>query len=231
MERELKIFEALFLIGLKEEKGTFRGGSWPDLAIGGAVLAELALDEQIQLAETRRSHRVTLREGARADHPLLAAAIERIRAARRDVSAQRWVSRFSSLKNRRDLACHDLVVDGVLGRDRGRILWAIPYTRYPVLHAQDRAALVERVRSAVMTDESLDARTASLVGIAHATKLLNPFFERHELRQRRGRIKEIMEATPVGEATNEAVKAVQAAIIASTAAATTAAAAGASSSS
>ena len=141
----------------------------------------------------------------------------------RDASAQRWVSRLSSLKNRRDLASRDLVTDGVLGRERGRILWVVPYTRYPVLDAQARSALVERVRSALMTDESLDARTASLVGIAHATKLLNPFFERRDLRQRRGRIKEIMDGSPVGAATREAVKAVQAAVIAATAAATAAA--------
>ncbi|NBC30081.1 MAG: hypothetical protein GVY29_08845 [Spirochaetes bacterium] len=228
MEREIRVFEALFLIGLTVEKGTFRGGSWPDLAIGGAVLAELALDEQIRLDPTKRGHRVTLRDGARAEHPLLAAGIARIRAARRNASAQRWVSRFSSLKDHRDLASHDLVADGVISKEVAKILWVIPYTRYPVRELELRSALVDRVRTAVMTDQSLDARTASLVGIAHGTKLLNPFFERRELRQRRARIEEIMDGSPVGDATREAVKAVQAAVIASTAAATAAAASSAS---
>jgi hypothetical protein len=119
VEREPRILEALFLIGVKREKGTFPSGSWP---------------------------------------------------------SSRWTSRFDWMKPNGATALP-------FAKERGRILWGIPYTRYPVLQPQDRAALVERVRSAVMTNESLDARTASLVGIAHATKLLKPFFDRRELRQ------------------------------------------------
>jgi hypothetical protein len=221
------LFEELLLLALRDDRGTVRGGTWPDIAIAGGILSELALRNVITLDETKRSNRVRLHQGSlELKHPLLSAAVEMIRAAKRPRSAQRWVSRFSSMKQLRARAAGELVRTGVLGEEEHRVLRLFRRVRYPLRQPGVQEEIYDRVRQAVHSDAQVNVRTASLVGIAHATKLLASVFDRKELRRRRRRIREIMDSSPEAVAANEAVKAVQAAIIASTAAAGAAVSAG-----
>lgn len=231
MNDELTIFEELLLLALRDEKGTVRTGSWPDLAIGGGILSELALTECIDLEKRRRSDRVVLQGSPAPGHPLLARAVAEISGAKRQASAKTWVMRFAKLKGLRADAAARLVERGILGAEEHRILLVFSQTRYPERDGRAEAAIVDRVRDAVLADETVDVRTAALVGVAHATSLLNPIFERRQLRARRKRIRSIMESTPTAAAANEAVQAVQAAIIAATVAASAAATSAAASSS
>lgn len=228
---DLRIFEELLLLALRDRKGTMRSGSWPDLALAGAVLSELALQEAIELEQKRRRSVVIPRGGEGLEHPLAIRALERMTEARRPISAQSWVTRLAGMKRLREEAAGRLLERGVLRREEDRILLVFRRLRFPQEDSAPQDAVVERVRRAIRSEGNVDVRTASLVGIASVTNLLQPFFERKELRQRRRRIKAIVEANPAAVAANEAVKAVQAAIIASTAAASTAAASAASSSS
>ncbi|MFW5717879.1 MAG: GOLPH3/VPS74 family protein [Spirochaetota bacterium] len=230
MNTQLTIFEELLLLALRDEKGTVRTGSWPDLAIGGGILSELALEGCIDLEKRRRSDRVVLRGSPAPGHPLLARAVARISEAKRPASARTWVMRFAKMKGLRAEAAQRLVERGILGEEEHRILLVFTRTRYPERDGTAEAAIVGRVRDAVLGDETVDVRTAALVGVAHATSLLNPIFERRQLRARKKRIQSIMESTPGAAAANEAVQAVQAAIIAATVAASAAATSAASSS-
>ena len=231
MSNELKIFEELLLLALRDEKGTVRTGTWPDLAVGGGILSELALDGLIDLEKRRRSDRVVLRGKEAPEHPLLARAIEEISRARRPASAKSWVLRFAKMKNLRNDAARRLVDRGILGEEEHRILLVFNQTRYPERDGTAEEEVVERVQRAVLSERTVDVRTASLVGVAHATNLLAPLFERRQLRDSKKRIESIMESTPGAAAANEAVKAVQAAIIAATVAASAAATSAATSSS
>lgn len=231
MNNDLMIFEELLLLALRDEKGTVRSGTWPDLAVGGGILSELALGGYIDLEKRRRSDRVLLRDANAPDHPLLVRAIEQISGAKRLTSAKNWVMRFAKMKDLRADAARHLVERGILGEEEHRILVVFSRTRYPERDGAAEAAVVERVRRAVMSEGTVDVRTASLVGVAHATNLLGPIFERRQLRERRKRIDSIMESTPGAAAAKQAVQAVQAAIIAATVAASSAASSAGSSSS
>ena len=205
--------------------------NWPDLAIGGGILSELALQGFIDLEKRRRTDRVVLRGSPAAGHPLLARAVAKISEAKRPASAKTWVMRFAKMKGLRADAAQRLVDRGILAEEEHRILLVFTQTRYPERDGTAEAAVVDRVRDAVLGDGTVDVRTAALVGVAHATSLLNPIFERRHLRRRKKRIQSIMESTPGAAAANEAVQAVQAAIIAATVAASAAATSAATSSS
>ena len=231
MSNDLTIFEELLLLALRDEKGTVRSGTWPDLAVGGGILSELALGGYIDLEKRRRSDRVVLSGSEAPAHSLLVRAIREIADARRPTSAKNWVMRFAKMNGLRAEAAQRLVERGILGEEEHRILLVFSQTRYPERDGTAEEEVVERVRGAVLSEGTVDVRTASLVGVAHATNLLGPLFERRQLRERRKRIESIMESTPGAAAANQAVQAVQAAIIAATVAASAAATSAASSSS
>ncbi len=226
MERNLLIFEELTLLALRDDKGTVLNGTWPDIAVGGGILSELALGGHIDIKPVKRSNRVIAGENATDhayDHELLKTAAKKIETAKRYASAQTWVSRFSSIKKLRTLAAEHLVREGILSEEEHRILLLFHQTRFPERDGTAEDSIVSRVRNAILGNDEVDLRTASLVGIAHAAGLLKPLFERRELKERKSRIESIMESTPTADAVHDAVKAVQASIIAATVAASTAA--------
>jgi len=74
--------------------------------------------------------------------------------------------------------------------------------------------MIDRLRRAIFSDtRDIDPRTAILLSLANSVDLLSIPFEKRQLKERKERIKKIVEGELLGKAAKEVVEAVQAAIL------------------
>ena len=74
-----------------------------------------------------------------------------------------------------------LVAEGVLRREKDRVLWVFPRTRYPARHGVEPPAETEarqRMRAAVTGTGPVEPRTAALCALVAATDLDRKVFAR-----------------------------------------------------
>ena len=227
----LRLHEQILLLALRDERGTAepKAGMWR-LAFGGAILAELVLEERIAIHPGKKAiveARAPVTNRPPIGDPVLDASLTLIAEAKRPARAARWVGKLAKLDLRRK-SCEGLCDRGVLQRSEDRILFVFTRTRFPTVDPAPERGLVETIRTAVTSDDGqVDLRTAALIGVANAAGTLRVVFDRKTLRSHRDRIERLASDHPAAAATRAAVQAVQAAVmIAATTAATSAAASG-----
>jgi Golgi phosphoprotein 3 len=230
---DLWLHEEVLLLALKDEKGTPHSAQY-SFALGGAMLAELLLQERLILEEKPRKK--PLKKGKKPDYlvavdnpkalsdPILDECLHRVSTSKKPRSPQDWVTRFAQLKDAKRRIAVGLCRKGILREREDRILVLFRRTAYPTLDGAPERRVLARVLEAVTGDsQELDPRTAVLVALANGTGILKPVLGKDLVKQRKDRIKEIGEGDIVGEATKAAVQAAQAAAVAATSAATSAA--------
>lgn len=225
---ELRLHEEVLLLALKDEKGTLHQSHYA-IALGGALLAELLLEERIAIEERpkgrkKTEHRVVPADPKLLSDPILDECLAQVRDSKKARTAQEWVGRFARLKRVKRRIAISLCRRAILREREQRVLLFFRRTLYPLLDSAPERRLVARLREAVVGDSrDLDPRTALLIGLAHPTGLLKPVLDKKVLKERKDRIKEITEGEVVSEAASAAVKAAQAAAMAAVTAATVAA--------
>jgi golgi phosphoprotein 3 len=217
IRHELSLPEEVMLLALHDEKGTVAFGSMYGYAITGAIIAELALRERIDVERVKRSSLVNVRSATPVGNPLLDEALEKMRTARRRASVQTWVQRLTRIPARQRLIDR-LRQRGILRYQEGRVLFVFPRDTYPTSDAAPERDAIERMRRAIFDDAPTDPRTAVLASLAHATGLLAPIFGRKQLKARKQRFKELAAMTDVAGATASAVRGVHEAVQAANAA-------------
>lgn len=74
--------------------------------------------------------------------------------------------------------------------------------------------LIRRLHGAILTDTpDVDHRTLVLASLANSVNILQVIFDRRELKGRKKRIKQIVHGEIIGKTTQEAIEAMQAAIM------------------
>lgn len=221
---ELRLYEEVLLLALKDEKGTPHASQY-GFALGGALLAELLLEERLVLeGEARRkpsksgkkpAYRVAVDEPRPLADPILDECLYRVSNSRKPRSPQDWVMRFARLKDLKRRIAVGLCRKGILREREDRILVLFRRTAYPTLDGSPERRVVERLAEAVSGDSrDLSARTAVLIALCHGTGLLKPVLGKDVVKERKARIEEIAEGDIVGQATKAAVQAAQAAAVA-----------------
>lgn len=114
----VKIFEALFILALDEDEGYIIESAVEKLeaALAGAVLAELALQQRIEI----RDSRVLVSNPEHLNHPILDRALNAILDDTRPRKPRYWINTLVYHKVLREIG-HDLVDQGVLFRHRKRL--------------------------------------------------------------------------------------------------------------
>ncbi len=215
MNTPLLLHEELLLLALHDEKGTL-GGAHTSIGLGGAIAAELLLQERIRVDESRRWRKlVEVRDSRGADDPILNECLERIRSAKRRASIQTWITRFSSTRKLHHRVAEQLCARSILRADEREILLIFRRRVFPEIDPGPERQIIERLRAAIFGDDrEVEPRTVVLASLAHAIGLLNPIFDRRELRPRKQRIKSLAKGDVIGKATSDAVEAAQAAVAA-----------------
>lgn len=216
----LLIAHELLLVAYREDGTAWGKGTELDLALGGALLTELALAGNVELVG---SQVMAAGSAAPPTHPELAKALTEVAAKPRRPKA--WVQRLARGARRRLL--NDLVEQNVLREERYRLLGVLPARRYPAEDPAPRLEIKERLHGALVEGRQPDQRTAALASMLSAAKLERRALpdEDHKLVKRR--LREIAESDwlgPYSDAVRKAVRAAHAATAAAASAASTSAA-------
>lgn len=213
-EPKLTLHEEILLLALRDKEGTLANGAMMHYALGGAFLAQLLLQKRIGVDTSTRRKLVDVLDTTPLAEPLLDECLERMATARRRAALQTWVARFAQIKRLKHRVAQHLCQLNILQETEDKVLWVFNRTVYPELTHIPEQQLTERLRAAVFSEIcDLDANTVVLIALAHHAGLLRNVFTRQDLRQRKHRLKQITSGNAVGKATQEAIEAMQAAVM------------------
>lgn len=212
--RKLALYEEILLLALRDREGTVPAATQCQMALGGAILAELLLCRRIEIDLDKRSHRVTLKDQRPLGDPILDECLARVATARRSAQAQTWVQRFAMLRGLKHRVAARLCDRGILRADHSRVLWLFSRRIYPEVDPQPEREVIGRLERAIFSDRpQVDARTLVLLSLAKSGNLLGLIFDRKALKSRRQRIKSLINGQVAGEATRDAIQAAQTAAV------------------
>jgi len=201
------IAEDLLLLLLDDRTGKPATSSLA-VALGGALLAELALGEAIELADKTsvwRSANVRRGAGPAPEDPVLASALAKV--AEKERSAQDLATLLG--KGLTTALAGRLAERGILERRDGKVLGLFPQTRWPA-HDSSHEQSVRRVLTVVLVDGGRpDARTAALVALLHAVDRAHKAVPHDGVgsRQVRKRAKQVAEGEWAAKAVKDAIAA------------------------
>lgn len=229
----LTMHEELLLLALDDRKGTTGMSAWHATAMGGAILAELALMGAVRIG-TDKKKLVDAEPGFQVDDPLLSECLRLVQTAKRRKRGADWVQKFAGLKDLKNRVARGLVSRGVLNEEADKVLGLFTRRTFPARDGGPEQELIARLREAVLTDtERVEPRTMIVAVIAQATELLPRAIEKKLLKTRKARLKQLAEgriamgagaaaASEAVAAARAAQAAVLAAVVATTAATTAA---------
>lgn len=217
--------EEFLLLAYDEDGIPLTDGTHLDNGLGGAVLLELALARRVDVEDKR----VVVADPSPTGDPLLDGNLARVGAETRARKPGHWVSKFA--KDARPRVLDKLVRDGVLTVEQDKVLWVFPRKKYPSAGRVPPAAEADarqRMRSAVLGLEPVEARTAALCALVAATELDRKVLPDLDRRLVKARLKEIGEGAWAADAVRRTIEEIQVAVMVAIVASTTAATAGAS---
>jgi hypothetical protein len=207
----LTIAEEILLLAYREDTGKSKIGSIElESALGGAVLAELALKGRLDFEGTT----VHVTDPAPVGDDELDAVLARIAGERKERKPEWWVGKLRSSKLRGRLLTR-LAARGVLSEQQTKVFGLFPTRRYPELDPGPEQELRQRIES-VLAGAEPDEHLAIVVAILHAAKLDRKAFP-HASKKR---IKEIAEGDRTGVAVRKTIASIHASIAAAGTAAT-----------
>ena len=223
------IAEEYLLLALDEKTGKMRVGS--DVlgpALGGALVAELALRERIGItpheAGWSKRGRVTITSMTPTDDPELDAALDKL-SENEGKKVKDLLSEYSTKKRRlshgvRERLLDRLAASGALVKTEGTVLGFIPRTTWPAADPAGEEDIRRRLHAALVDGTTPTERTVTLVALLQVTGLLNKVVPTENKRALKAKAKELTSGDWAAKAVKDA--------IAEAAAATTVAIAGAS---
>ena len=175
MKRRTELYphEQLLLLALRDDKGTLESkASMHGYALGGALLAELSIQERINIDDTKKAM-VDVVDRRPLGEPVLDDCLERVVTAKRRARASTWVQRFANLKRLRHRVAAGLCRQGILRDDEDTVLLLFTRKVYPTIDPRPERELLGRLRDAVLGDApSIAPEVALVVTVANASGLL-----------------------------------------------------------
>jgi Golgi phosphoprotein 3 len=222
---DLLLAEELLLLALDDDKGTTTISS-AETGLAGALLLDLAVARWLRADGDKL---VPADEPPTAEPPpagLLGDALAVIRDAGEPHGAKHWVRRLPrELKPLRGRVAQRLVERGVLADERRKVLGLVSIQRYPEADPEPERALRERLRSELTGGGDVSPRTALLVPLLSAYRLVGGIVGKADRKPAEARAKAIAEQPgDVGGAVRAVLNETQAAVMAAVTAATTSAA-------
>jgi len=208
----LFLHEEILLLALRDRAGTIVPGTMYPYAIGGAILAELFLRGRIRLVEHGKTRLVDTFKPRPVGDYLLDECLSWILTARRRASLDTWVARIARNKDLTPRLARQLCHRGILRVDEEKVLLLFTRKVYPEIDPKPERQLIARLHEAISADSPrLDHRTVVLLSLAHRSGILKILFDRKALKPHKKRIERITNGEVLGTATQEAIRAAQAA--------------------
>lgn len=193
----LTLVEEVVLLALDDRTGALRPMPLRafDLALAGAVLADLALRGRI---DTDPGQLTVLRAEPTGD-PLLDPALEVLAKAGAPAPVAEWLNVLSQRHAALESAALDrLVARGMLRREDRKLLWIFGARRYPTADGTERAEVRARLSALILGDDLPDPVDAILISLLRASHLTATLFSGAEFRARAARVENLAKMDLVG---------------------------------
>ncbi|HEX6870071.1 MAG TPA: GPP34 family phosphoprotein [Micromonosporaceae bacterium] len=180
----VNLAEELLLLAYDDAGDANAGTPALDYGLAGALMLDLTLRGRLDVVDRR----VVVLDHAPTGDPVLDQALDEIANEPGGCSPQEWIGRLNL--GLRDQILDHLVAGGVLRRERDKVLWIFPRTRYPASTPgmpTAEAKARQRLADAVGGTGPVSARTAalaSLVRALHLERTAVPARPRKEVRDR-----------------------------------------------
>jgi hypothetical protein len=204
------IAEDLLLLVTADDTGILAADSTnTDLALGGALLAELALTQRVDIAgpdEQVPEDRLIVRDASATGDGVLDDALATVGHQ----EGKKPQSVVATLGKRTRLRLYERLAEaGLLHAEEGRILGMFPTHRWPADHADHEAAVRASLITALRDGETTDARTRALVSLLLALKAVHEAVAPESVglspRELNASAKRIAEGDWVGKAVRSAI--------------------------
>ena len=207
INKELRIYEEIMLLALKDKEGTIASGVDCNYALGGAIMGELLLEDKVEV-EVGRKKLVSLMDTAPVGDMILDEALEKIEISKRRKRLQGWVVKAGNSKDLKNRVALRLCKKGILRIDEGTVLFLFKRKIYPEIDHEPEQRIIGRLHNAIFSETNdIDRRTIVLLAVASSANILPVIFDKSELKSRKNRVKQVIEGDLVGMSVNKAVKA------------------------
>jgi hypothetical protein len=214
MADQLFFHEEIMLMALRDKKGTVASGTAYQYAIGGAVLAELLLNDRVVVDEEKKKKFLRLTDSTFLGDPVMDECLQKVVDAKKRAQLQTWVARFAGVKHLKEKVAGQLCRRGILRADEDKVLMIFARKIYPEIDPTPEREINDRLREAIFTDtKDVDPRTAVLLSLAKSADVLKVNFDKKELKSRKERIERVVNGEMTGKATKDAINAMQAAVM------------------
>lgn len=219
-DRRVLIAEDLLLLLTADDTGRLAAdGTSTDLAPGGALLAELALAQRVDIAgpdERVREGRLVVRDAGPTGDGVLDDALATVV----DKEGRKPQSVVAAFGERARVRLYERLAEaGLVRAEADRILGVIPIHRWPADDAGHEAEVRAGLGTALRDGMTTDARTRALVSLLHALRAVHKAVAPESVglteRELKARAKRIAEGDWVGKAVRSAIDTEEAIIIAS----------------
>lgn len=213
MSHPLSLHQAIMLLAIRDDKGTFTSGTFL-YAIAGAMLSELLLRQRIVTGSDKNQIVGVIDKSITGDE-LLDEVLTLIHSSKKPRKMQHWIAKIAMQPKLKHRLAQQLCQLGILRHDEKTVLWVFSQQRYPEIDGTPEDNIRQQMAD-VMFNENVkpDDRTAVLIAIAFHAGLLKANFSPEELRQHKKRIQQLSEGEILAsKATLAAIRAMQAAVI------------------
>jgi hypothetical protein len=208
MPDNLKLYEAIVLLALCEEKGTMNG-AYVEYATAAALAAELLMLGRIKVDDGNKE-KVTLVNDSRTGDSLLDEALTKISDTKWQYQLEYWVEKLAGIKDLKHKVAQALAADGIVASEKEKVLWLFERRVYPEVNPEPEEQLRQEMRNVVLSDENdIEPRIAITIALANSASLLPQVFSKQELKDRKHRINGEL----VSKAAKEAIQAIEAAVM------------------
>lgn len=213
-EFDLHLHEELFLLALRDEKGTLHPGAQAYYPLGAALLAELLLKEHVEIREDGKHALVRGKTQKRIRHDILDACMDQVNKGDKPLTLEKAVYQFAALPNLHHQIAQNLCDQGILRAQREKVLVLFKRTTYPERDGRAEKEIILRLEDAIFKGSGeLKPRTAVLIALSHHAGLLKVNLDRERLKRHQKRVEEIIAGNAIGDAAKKAIEAANAAIM------------------
>ena len=145
----LHLYEEIMLLALKDEEGTIPFGTMYNFALSGAFVAELLLENRIEIDASKKKKIEVVNDKKMYD-PLLDECLNKIDEAKKERRLQTWVSEFASLKGLKHRTAKQLCQRGILKTDEKDVLLIFKKKIYPTHSGEECLTLMGACLRAVI---------------------------------------------------------------------------------
>ncbi|MFO7727838.1 MAG: GPP34 family phosphoprotein [Desulfonatronovibrio sp.] len=201
----LTFAEEILLLTLDDKKGAFRPISQEAIriALAGALLMELALEERIDT--DLKSLMVISTEPT--GEPLMDEILLRLKKSDSQHPVSYWLNEIAwHMGKLREQVLQSLIKKGVLKIEDRKILWVFARRCYPLIDDREVKEVRLRLRELVFNQDIPDPREAVLIGLLYACNMVDTLFTEQELPEVMPRLTQLAKLDLIGREVDQSIR-------------------------